>query len=110
MPAQAAPTHSTRHAAAIAAFFLPLALLPWLNPVSGGAMTPAIPLLVGWICSAVLFAGLPAGSISRSACWSLGMLALAALLGVVLDLSWQLLAVSLLLMGAASLVGVRLVQ
>ncbi len=110
MSAQAALAHSTRHAAATAAFFLPLALLPWLNPVSGGAMTPAIPLLVGWICSAVLFAGLPAGSISRSACWCLGMLALAALLGVVLDLSWQLLAVSLLMMGAAALVGVRLVQ
>lgn len=110
MSAQAAPAHSPRHAAAIAAFFLPLALLPWLNPVSGGAMTPAIPLLVGWICSAMLFAGLPAGSISRLACWGLGMLALAALLGVMLDLSWQLLAVSLLMMAAASLVGVRLVQ
>ena len=110
MSAQAVPAHSTRHAAAIAAFFFPLALLPWLNPVSGGAMTPAIPLLVGWVCSALLFAGLPARSMSRSAFWGLGALVLAALLGVVLDLSWQLLAVSLLMIAATSLVGVRLVQ
>ena len=105
MPAQAV-SHSTRHAAAIAAFFFPLALLPWLNPVSGGAMTPGIPLLVGWVCSALLFAGLPARSMSRSAFWGLGALVLAALLGVVLDLSWQLLAVSVLMIGVAATVAI----
>lgn len=93
-----------------AAFFLPLALIPWLNPFAGGAMTPAIPLLVGWSCTALLFAGLPARRLSPVAGAALAALAAAVLAGLLLGRPWQLLALGLLLIGAAAAVGARLVQ
>ena len=110
MSASALPRATTAHAASTAAFFLVLAVLPWLNPVSGGAMTAAIPLLVGWVCIALLFAGLPAQWCKPEALYGFIFLFLAALIGVVLDKNWQLLAVSLLMVGASAVVGVRLVQ
>ena len=38
----------------VAWLFLLCACIPWLNPVAGGAMTPAIPLITGWFCIAIL--------------------------------------------------------
>ena len=73
-------------------------------------MTPGIPLLVGWTCTAFLFAGQPAKYLPRSAAVMLGALVLAVLCGVALDRSWQLLAAALLMMGAAALVSMSLVQ
>ena len=73
-------------------------------------MTPGIPLLVGWTCTAFLFAGQPAKYLPRSAAVMLGALVLAVLCGVALDRSWKLLAAALLMMGAAALVGMSLVQ
>ncbi|MDO4794438.1 MAG: Wzy polymerase domain-containing protein [Brachymonas sp.] len=93
-----------------AAFFLPLALIPWLNPFAGGAMTPAIPLLVGWSCTALLFAGLPARRLSLVAGAALAALVAAVLAGLLLGRAWQLLALSLLMIGAAAAVGARLAQ
>ena len=110
MPATDLPRAAPAHAALTAAFFLVLAVLPWLNPVSGGAMTAAIPLLVGWVCIALLFAGLPVQRGQPEVLYGFIFLFLAALIGVVLDKNWQLLAVSLLMVGASAAVGVRLVQ
>ena len=73
-------------------------------------MTPAIPLLVGWICTALLFAMLPAKRLSASAATLLAGLAVAALGGMALNKSWQLLAIGLLMIGVAAAAGARLVQ
>ena len=110
MTVPSASVPDKQHAVSIAAFFLPFALVPWLNPFAGGAMTPGIPLLVGWTCTAFLFAGQPAKYLPRSAAVMLGALVLAVLCGVALDRSWQLLAAALLMMGAAALVSMSLVQ
>ena len=67
------PPGSSRNAAFLAAFFLICACVPWLNPFAGGAMTPAIPLLTGWICIAMLFTVFPARR------WTPGAAVLAAL-------------------------------
>ena len=88
MRAQTVYAQDTPNAAAIAAFFLPLALIPWLNPFAGGAMTPAIPLLVGWTCTALLFAGLPARRMSPLGAGALGVLAVVVPFGVAFDQSW----------------------
>ena len=107
-PARPAP--NTARAAAIAAFFLPLSVLPWLNPVAGGAMTPAIPLLVGWTCMALLFAGLPVLSASQRSFYA-GLLLLGiAVIGFASNASWQMLAFGLLMMATAAVVAMRLVQ
>ncbi|MDO5653782.1 MAG: hypothetical protein Q4G39_06730, partial [Brachymonas sp.] len=105
----AAAPPAPRHAALFAAFFMPLAMAPWLNPVSGGAMTAGIPLLVGWMCTALLFSGLPALRWSLQGVVAVAVLALAVVWSLVFNSQWQLLAVSLLLMAAAAVVGVRLV-
>ncbi len=73
-------------------------------------MTPAIPLLVGWMCTALLFAMLPAKRLSASAATLLAGLAAASLGGMALNRNWQLLAVGLLMIGVAAVVGARLVQ
>ncbi|MDO4768836.1 MAG: Wzy polymerase domain-containing protein [Brachymonas sp.] len=107
------PVHSNAarpNAVLTAAFFLPLALIPWLNPFAGGAMTPAIPLLVGWSCTALLFSGLPARRLSLMAGMTFAALVAAALAGLLLGRPWQLLALGLLMIGAAAAVGARLVQ
>ena len=107
-PARPAP--NTARAAAIAAFFLPLSVLPWLNPVAGGAMTPAIPLLVGWTCMALLFAGLPVPYASQRSFYA-GLLLLGiAVIGFASNASWQMLAFGLLMMATAAVVAMRLVQ
>lgn len=92
------------------AFFLLLAVLPWLNPVSGGAMTPAIPLLVGWVCCALLFAAFPVRRLTPG--WLLALVLGSAVTigGVILNSGWQLLAFSLFMMGLAALVAVHIVQ
>ena len=110
MRAQTVYAQDTPNAAAIAAFFLPLALIPWLNPFAGGAMTPAIPLLVGWTCTALLFAGLPARRMSPWGAGALSVLAVAVPFGVAFDQSWQLLALGLLMIGVAAATGARLVH
>ena len=96
MTVPSASVPDKQHAVSIAAFFLPFALVPWLNPFAGGAMTPGIPLLVGWTCTAFLFAGQPAKYLPRSAAVMLGALVLAVLCGVALDRSWQLLAAAVI--------------
>lgn len=96
------------HAALTAAVFVLLSALPWLNPFSGGAVTPAIPLLVGWGCCALLLALTPAQQLPWA--WS-GLLALcgvASVWGLLVDAQWQLLAVGLLMMLAAATVARRM--
>ena len=104
------PAPHPARAAAIAAFFLPLAVLPWLNPVAGGAVTPAIPLLTGWVCMAVLFAGLPVQRASQRSLYVGLLLVGITLAGFAANARWQILALGLLMIGTAAIAGMRLVQ
>lgn len=104
------PAPRPARAAAIAAFFLPLAVLPWLNPVAGGAVTPAIPLLTGWVCMAVLFAGLPVQRASQRSLYVGLLLVGITLAGFAANARWQILALGLLMIGTAAIAGMRLVQ
>ena len=73
-------------------------------------MTPAIPLLVGWTCMALLFAGLPVPYASQRSFYA-GLLLLGiAVIGFASNASWQMLAFGLLMMGTAAVVAMRLVQ
>lgn len=99
-----------RSAVTQTAFFLLCACLPWLNPVSGGAMTPAIPLLLGWLCIALLFVSFPAWRGAPMAVYAGVFVAVAALGSVLFDTQWQLLAVALLMIGAAAAVGAHCAQ
>lgn len=73
-------------------------------------MTPAIPLLVGWFCMAWLFAVFPAPRWRDKAVATALFVVLAAAAGLVLDRSWQMLLVGLLMIGSAAAVGASLVQ
>lgn len=73
-------------------------------------MTPAIPLLVGWTCIALLFAGLPVQYASQRSFYA-GLLLLGiAVAGFASNASWQMLAFGVLMLAAAAIVGMRLVQ
>ena len=103
--------HFPREQRTLAAWlFLLCACIPWLNPVAGGAMTPAIPLITGWVCIAVLLLLFPALHAGAMAGYLAAFLVTGAVLGILLDVSWQLLMLGCLMMGAAALVGSRLAQ
>ncbi len=91
-------------------FFLLCALLPWLNPVSGGAMTPGIPLLLGWLCIVLLFVSFPAFWGSATAVYAGVFVVTAAVGSIFLNTSWQLLAVGVAMIGAAAAVGAHCAQ
>ena len=94
----------------VAWLFLLCACIPWLNPVAGGAMTPAIPLITGWFCIAILLLLFPALRAGAMAAYLAAFLLTGAVLGVLLDVSWQLLMLGCLMIGSAALVGARLAQ
>lgn len=73
-------------------------------------MTPAIPLLTGWMCISLLFLAFPAWRGSAVAVYAGLFTVLVALSGLVFDRSWQLLAAGVLMMGASAAVGARLAQ
>ena len=73
------PVPETSNAAFHAAFFLICASIPWLNPVAGGAMTPAIPLLTGWMCISLLFLAFPAWRGNAMAVYASAFVLVAAL-------------------------------
>ena len=104
------PVPETSNAAFHAAFFLLCACIPWLNPVSGGAMTPAIPLITGWMCISLLFLAFPAWRGSAMAMYAGVFVLVTSLGGLLFDRSWQLLAIGLLMIGAAAAVGARMAQ
>ena len=104
------PVPETSNAAFHAAFFMLCACVPWLNPVAGGAMTPAIPLLTGWMCISLLFLAFPSWRSSPSAVYAGAFIVVASLGGLVFDRAWQLLALGMLMIGAAAAVGARMAQ
>lgn len=104
------PVPETSNAAFHAAFFLICASIPWLNPVAGGAMTPAIPLLTGWMCISLLFLAFPAWRGNAMAVYASAFVLVAALGGLLFDRAWQLLALGVLMIGAAAAVGARMAQ
>ena len=73
-------------------------------------MTPAIPLLTGWMCISLLFLAFPAWRGNAMAVYASAFVLVAALGGLLFDRAWQLLALGVLMIGAAAAVGARMAQ
>ena len=73
-------------------------------------MTPAIPLITGWMCISLLFLAFPAWRGSAMAMYAGVFVLVTSLGGLLFDRSWQLLAIGLLMIGAAAAVGARMAQ
>ena len=73
-------------------------------------MTPAIPLLTGWICIAMLFTVFPARRWTPGAAVLAAVLVVLCAVGVAADQPWQLLAFGCTAMAASAVVGARMAQ
>lgn len=73
-------------------------------------MTPAIPLLTGWICIAMLFTVFPARRWTPGAAVLAAVLVVLCAVGVAANQPWQLLAFGCTAMAASAVVGARMAQ